>query len=137
MRSAITTWSSRLLASTMVLAATASTTLAASFDILNPDENAGKGSLNNFEGFAGNAFQSVINIILFVAGAVAVIYLIWAGFRYITAGGDTKKADEARKGIINAIIGIIVIVAAYFIVRVAVSAGTATTDIDSTGQIFE
>ncbi len=144
MRSAFNTWSTRLLASSMVLAASASTALAGtagnttgknSFDLLNPDPDAGS-TIGNFQGFAGSAFQSVINIILFVAGAVAVIYLIWAGFRYITAGGDTKKADEARKGIINAIIGIIVIIAAYFIVRVAVSAGGTVTEVDSNSEIF-
>lgn len=63
--------------------------------------------------------DNVISIILFLAGALAVIYLLWSGISYITAGGDDTKAATARKGIINAIIGIIIIVLAFVIEKAA------------------
>jgi len=58
-----------------------------------------------------------INLILLIAGILAVIYLIYAGVLYITAGGDTGKADKGRTGIVNAIIGLVIISAAYLLVR--------------------
>jgi hypothetical protein len=83
---------------------------------------------------AENSLTSAVNILLFLAGAAAAIYLILAGIKYITAGGDSKKATEARSGIINAIIGIIIITSAFFIIRVAISAGNAATSV-GTGVI--
>ena len=55
----------------------------------------------------------VITVGEFIAGTVAVIYLIYAGFRYITSAGDTAAADEARRQILYAIIGLIVIGLAF------------------------
>ncbi|MBI2263526.1 hypothetical protein HY373_00515 [Candidatus Berkelbacteria bacterium] len=65
--------------------------------------------------------QSVVNLILSVAGLVALVYLVFSGISYITAGGDAEKATSARTGIINAVIGVAVIIAALaifnFVVR--------------------
>ena len=60
---------------------------------------------------------TVINLILLIAGILAVIYLIYSGILYITAGGDTGKAEKGRTGIVNAIIGLVIISAAYLLVR--------------------
>jgi hypothetical protein len=87
----------------------------------------GTGTSRFFTGLCpitGNAnlsqiFDQIISLILFVAGALAVIYLLWSGISYITAGGDDAKAGTARKGIINAIIGIIIIVLAFVIEKTA------------------
>ena len=68
----------------------------------------------------------VANLTL-VAGALAVLFLIYGGIRYILAGGSADRAKEARAGIIHVVIGIIVIVSAYFIVRLAVSVGNTVT----------
>jgi fumarate reductase subunit D len=65
--------------------------------------------------------QNVINIIFLIAGILAVIYLLWSGIQYITAGGNQDKVKAARQGIINAVIGIVVIMAAFFIIRIATS----------------
>lgn len=70
----------------------------------------------------------VIEILLAIAGLVAVIFLIIGGFRYITAGGNEETAEAAKKTITNAIIGVVVIILAFVIVRVisnALIGGTA------------
>jgi threonine/homoserine/homoserine lactone efflux protein len=48
---------------------------------------------------------------------VAVIYLIWAGFKYVTAGGDSKQAGEAKEGITHAIIGLAIAFIGYLLVQ--------------------
>ncbi len=66
---------------------------------------------------ASSLIAFVVNVILIVAALAAFIYLIIAGFQYITAGGDADKATKARTGIINALIGIIIILLAYGVLR--------------------
>jgi len=77
----------------------------------------------NFQTLVGNVLQ----VILLVAGILATVYLIIAGIQYITAGGDATKATAARTGIVNAVIGIIIIIIAFSLVTWiinAVSTGT-------------
>lgn len=62
--------------------------------------------------------DKVIGLMLGIAGALAVIYLLYAGISYITAGGEPTKAEKARTGIVNAIIGIVIIVLAFIIEKV-------------------
>lgn len=69
----------------------------------------------------------VINVILSVAGALAVIYLIYSGILYITAAGNPDSAKKGQQGIINAVIGIVIIVIAYFIVGAVVNLARTTT----------
>lgn len=64
----------------------------------------------------------IIQILLAVAGLIAVIFLIVGGFRYITAAGNEETAEAAKKTITNAIIGIVVIILAFVIVRVVANA---------------
>lgn len=59
-------------------------------------------------------------IVAAVAGIVAVIMLIIAGFRYINSAGDAQKAGEAKKTIIGAIVGLIIIIAAQSIITLVV-----------------
>jgi hypothetical protein len=58
----------------------------------------------------GGKLANITNIIAFVAGAAAIIVVVVGGLRYITAGGDSNKAAEARKTVTNALIGIVIIV---------------------------
>lgn len=73
--------------------------------------------------FSGIVMQ-IIQILLSIAGLVAVIFLIVGGFRYITAGGNEETAEAAKKTITNAIIGIVVIILSFVIVRVISNALT-------------
>ena len=78
-----------------------------------------------------NAAVTVINLLLLIAGILAVIYLIYCGILYITAGGDTGKADKGRTGIVNAIIGLVIISAAYLLVRFVGGAISGANDLTS------
>jgi len=60
--------------------------------------------------------DTVLTWIFTIAGILAVIYLVYAGIIYITAGGNPDAAKKGQQGIINAIIGIVIIVLAYVIV---------------------
>lgn len=70
-----------------------------------------------------NVVGYIMSWVLAVVALVAFVYLIISGVNYITAGGDAEKATKARTGILNAIIGIVVVVVAFFILRFAASLG--------------
>lgn len=57
----------------------------------------------------------VIKVMLGLLGIIFVVLLILAGFKYMTAGGDQDKIQEAVKQIRNAVIGLIIVVVAYSI----------------------
>jgi len=54
----------------------------------------------------------LINVILSVLGIVFLILLILAGFKWLTAQGDSKKTQDATKMLVNAVIGILIIIGA-------------------------
>jgi hypothetical protein len=43
--------------------------------------------------------------------------IIWGGLRYITSGGDSAKITSAKNTIIYALIGLVVVALAQFIVK--------------------
>lgn len=59
----------------------------------------------------------IIRLLLFVSGAIAVLFLIIGGFWYLTSAGNQEWADKGRKTIINAIIGLVIIILSYVIVN--------------------
>jgi hypothetical protein len=69
---------------------------------------------------SGSLKENIITIVnwgLGFVGIIAVIFLIYGGFTYITAAGDESKLDTAKNTIIYAIVGIVVILLAFVIVR--------------------
>jgi len=67
----------------------------------------------------------VINVLSVLVGIAAVIMIIWGGFRYVTAGGDASKTTSARQTITYAIIGLIIVALAQFIVQFVIERVTA------------
>jgi hypothetical protein len=57
----------------------------------------------------------IINIALGTVGVILLALLIYAGFLWMTAGGDTDKVKTARGIIFNAIIGLLITVLAFAI----------------------
>ena len=62
-----------------------------------------------------NLLKNIEKIIAAIGFGLAVILLIAGGIQYMTAGGNPEKADKAKKLMINAIIGIVIVFAAIFI----------------------
>ncbi len=58
-------------------------------------------------------FRTVVNIMLFIVGAVAVIMLVIGGLRYVTSNGDQNAVSGAKNTILYAIIGIVVAFLAF------------------------
>lgn len=63
---------------------------------------------------------SIINVALGLLGIVAVVIVLIGGFKWMTAGGEQGKVDEAKKLITSGIIGLAIIVSAYAIAQFVV-----------------
>lgn len=63
----------------------------------------------------------IINIALSFLGILLVIFLLYAGFLWMTAAGDESKVEKAMSIIKNSIIGLVIIFAAwsitYFVIQ--------------------
>lgn len=59
-----------------------------------------------------------LNRVFFWAGIVAVVIIVFAGYRYITSAGNPEKAKQARNTIFYTIIGLLVIIFSFAIVNI-------------------
>lgn len=66
---------------------------------------------------AANQVQEVINLILFALGIIAVIMIVYGGFRFVLSNGDPGQAKTARETIMYAAIGLVVAILSYTIVN--------------------
>lgn len=61
--------------------------------------------------------ENIFSVAIRLAGVATFIMLIIGGFKYLTAGGDPKAAESARNTITYAIFGLVLIIAAWFILK--------------------
>lgn len=71
-------------------------------------------------GLSGIA-SKVVNFLSVIVGVVAVIMIIVGGFRYITSGGESGNVSGAKNTLIYAIVGLIIVALAQFIVHFVLS----------------
>ena len=61
--------------------------------------------------------RNIIRFILIVAFVLAFLFLIVGGIRWITAGGDEKGVAGARGMITGALIGLVIVLVAFALIR--------------------
>lgn len=60
--------------------------------------------------------KTVVNTMLFLVGALAVIMIIYGGILYTTSGGDSKRVEKAKNTLVYSIVGLVVAIFAYAVV---------------------
>lgn len=65
----------------------------------------------------GSIWTNIINTLIFVIGAVAVIMIVIGGFRYVISGGDSGQINSAKNTILYAVVGLVVALMSYGIVN--------------------
>jgi hypothetical protein len=60
-------------------------------------------------------YYTLIYAGIWILAVIAVLVLIYAGVKYITAGADEEKVSSAKRTIIGAIIGLIIIASALVV----------------------
>lgn len=80
----------------------------------------GKGELKNPIAFSGpNGLQeflgAILNVVIIIAMPIVVLYIIYAGFKYVMAQGNPEKVQEATRALTYGVIGGVIIVGAIAI----------------------
>lgn len=76
---------------------------------------------------------SVMNVLMGFLGIIAVVIILLGGFKWMTAGGDESKVEEAKKLMTAGVIGLVIVLAAWgvaiFVLNSLLSATGSTTQI--------
>ena len=68
----------------------------------------------------GGIFNTIVNVLLFLIGAISVVMLVYGGIQYTLSSGDSGKVNNAKNTILYAIVGLVVALLAYAIVNFVV-----------------
>lgn len=66
---------------------------------------------------ASTLIKDIINVLLFVIGAIAVVMIIWGGITFTISAGNAASVKRAKDTIMYAVVGLVVAFLAYAIVN--------------------
>ena len=69
----------------------------------------------------GPFIKTIVNVLLFILGAVAVVMIVIGGIRYATSQGESSAISGAKNTILYSVIGLVVANMAYAIVNFVIS----------------
>jgi len=108
-----------LLAAGFLAGATAALA-AGGFGLNEAVKGTGIPQTTNIASLIGKILQTVLGFV----GTLFLLLMVYAGFIYMTARGDEKKVGEAKKMIVGAIIGVVIIAGAYALTSFVLTAVT-------------
>lgn len=89
--------------------------------ITTPDDVSVMGSMftmpKNIRGL-GDIIEMVLKVLEYIIGVLAFISIVMSGIKYITSGGDSAKAEKAKKTLIYSVIGIVLAVFSLIITSI-------------------
>ncbi len=80
--------------------------------------------------------KDILDVLLTIGVIIAVLFMVYAGFMYVTARGDTAKLSTAHKAFLGAVIGTAIIMGVWVIANAivgtinAIRPGTAEIKLD-------
>jgi len=69
-------------------------------------------------GETGRFVSRMIGLVMALGGFAIVIYFFMGAIKWATAAGDKAKVEQAQKTLTNAVIGAVILVAAYLIIGI-------------------
>ncbi len=87
---------------------------------------------SSFAGFSSQdlktTIENIVRIVLGFVGFIFLLLLLYAGFLWMTSGGDEKKITRAKKIITSAVIGLLVTLSAYAIASFIINSFTGAAN---------
>ncbi len=100
----------------------APTPAAAGEVAVNPCPSGGGVGFNALCAFDASKFGpfigSVVTLLFIIAVLIALGFLIWGGIKWITSGGDKSGVESARNHIVAAIVGLVIVFLAFFVINI-------------------
>ncbi len=75
------------------------------------------GNITSIQGLIGR----LIKVLLGLAGSVSLLMFVWGGFQYLWSAGDSAKIKKGKDTIVNAVLGIFIILFAYTFVTAIIN----------------
>lgn len=83
--------------------------------IVSPGSPMPGGETLDLSGFIWRIVLNLIEIALFLVGYIAVFFILFGGFQFLTGGDNPSKVEKARKTILNAVVGLVISFAAVVV----------------------
>jgi hypothetical protein len=101
---------------------------SASAALITPTDSPGEiAAATGGEGSIRSLALKIVNYFLTFLGIVAVMMIIFGGVTYITAGGKQESVDNAKKIILYALLGIVIILLSFAVVNTVLGAASQAT----------
>ena len=65
--------------------------------------------------------ETIARFLILISVVIAVIFIVWGGIGYMSAGDDSSRASAAKSRIVNGIIGALVVLAVGLILQTLAS----------------
>lgn len=62
-------------------------------------------------------FTNIVQSVVALAGVALFVMLLYGGFTFLFSGGDQKKLDQAKGTLTTAIVGLVIIISAYLVLK--------------------
>ncbi|MFA4845827.1 MAG: pilin [Patescibacteria group bacterium] len=86
-------------------------------ELYNPLDPSGTGTVT-ITTIVGRLIQAILGI----TGAFALLMFIWGGFQWLVSGGEPEKVKKGKETLKWAVIGLVVILGAYMLISTVVVA---------------
>ncbi len=70
----------------------------------------------------GGILRAIVTLALEIAGVIAIAFVVYGGYLYMTAGGNEDRTEQGKRVLTNAIIGLAIIILSWVILVVIVNA---------------
>ncbi len=85
---------------------------------INSPSNLSGLKFTDYNTLAGDIVSRILLFAILGAGLYFFVRLISAGYTYLTSLGEPAKIQSASKELLNAVIGLLVVISAYFIAQI-------------------
>ena len=70
--------------------------------------------------------QSVIQVLVTIAGLVSAGFFVWGGIGYITSSGNPESLDRSKKTILYSAIGLAIVLGSYVLSNIVTQLATGS-----------
>lgn len=77
--------------------------------------------VSNADGAGSSLIKDIINVLLYILGAIAVVMIILSGIFYMVSGGNSSQVATAKNTLIYSVVGLLVAIFAYAIVNFVIA----------------
>jgi len=86
-------------------------------EIAGPGQTLSSGNKVDLSGFIWRIVLNIVDIGLTLVGIIAVFFVLYGGFQFLTGGNNPSQVEKARKTILNAVIGLVISFGAVAIIN--------------------